>query len=206
MSNAYMFETIIAFGVMASVAAALALSARLAVALLAWLTISAITCSIAALAMQSQPLDQSTLVGRAGGLVVRWGFAVGKGQLFPALAISWFIWALLGTAIICAITFRSDRPLVAMILVWTIDAVALIYLLGIALSPETSSLAFALLPVFVSLVGMLILSTYLWFHPQLFGGRRTAMLVAAGPPLLVGGGYVFFLLVMLVVGQFARWN
>jgi hypothetical protein len=201
-----MLEAIIAFGVMAGVAAALALSTGHAVALLTWLTISAIACSLAALAMQSQPLGESTPMGRVGGLLVRWGFEVGQGQLFPALAISWFIWALLGAAVISLISFRSDRPLATMILVWAVDAFALIYLLGIALSPETSSLANSLLLVFASLAGMLIVSTYLWFHPHLFGGRRTAMLVAAGPPLLVGGGYVFFLLVMLVVGQFTRWN
>ena len=82
---------------------------------------------------------------------------------------------------------------------------ALNYLLGIALSPETSSLALSLLPVFASLAGMLIVSAYLWFHPHLFGGRRTAMLVAAGPPLFVGGGYLLFLFIMLVVGQFTPW-
>ncbi len=201
-----MLEAIIAFGVMTGVAAALALSVRRGVALMAWLTYSAIACSFAALAMQSQPLGESTALGRVGGLLVRWGFEVGQGQLFPALAISWLIWALLGTAVISLIAFRSDRPLATMILVWTVDAFALIYLLGIVLSPETSSLAPSLLLVLAALAGMLIVSTYLWFHPQLFGGRRTAMLVAAGPPLLVGGGYVFFLLVMLVVGQFTRWN
>ncbi len=201
-----MLEAIIAFGVMAGVAAALALSTGYAVALLAWLTISAIACSLAALAMQSQPLDESTPMGRVGGLLVRWGFEVGQGQLFPALAISWFIWALLGAAVISLISFRSDRPLAIMILVWAVDAFALIYILGIALSPETSSVAPSLLLVFSSLAGVLILSTYLWFHPHLFGGRRTAMLVAAGPPLLVGGGYAFFLLVMLVVGQFTGWK
>ena len=147
-SNVHMLEAIIAFGVMAGVAAALALSTGYAVALLAWLTISAIACSLAALAMQSQPLDESTPMGRVGGLLVRWGFEVGQGQLFPALAISWFIWALLGAAVISLISFRSDRPLATMILVWAVDAFALIYILGIALSPETSSVAPSLLLVF----------------------------------------------------------
>ena len=201
-----MLETIIAFGVMAGVAATLALSARHAVALLGWFTISAIACSLAALALESQPPNESTSMGRVGGLLLRWGFEVGQGRLLPALAISWLIWVLLGMAVISLITFRSDRPLATMILAWTIDTFALIYLLGIALSPQTSSLTFSLLPVFASLAGMLIVSTYLWFHPHLFGGRHTAMLVAAGPPLLVGGGYVFFLFIMLAVGQFTRWN
>ena len=145
-------------------------------------------------------------MGRVGGLLVRWGFDVGQGQLFPALVISWFIWALLGAAIVSLIVFRSDRPLATMILVWAIDAFALIYVLGIAFSGASPSLAISLLPIFAALAGMLIVSGFLWFHPHLFGGRRTAMLVAAGPPLLVGGGYMFFLLIMLVVGQFTRWN
>jgi len=200
-----MLEVILAFGVMAGIAAALALLARPRAALLGWLTISAIVCSLAGLALSSQPMGESTSLGRVGGLLVRWGFEVGQGQLFPAVAISWFIWALLGAAAISLITFRSDRPLATMILVWAIDAFALIYVLGIALSAATS-LAMSLLAILAALAGMLIVSGFLWFHPHVFGGRRTAMLVAAGPPLLVGGGYGFFLLIMLVVGQFTRWN
>ena len=201
-----MIETILAFAVMAGTAMAFGVSVDLAAAVLAWLVLSGIACSMAAFAMWRQPLGVSTTAGRLGGLLVRWGFEAGDGQLLPAVGISWLVWAILGTALISAIRYRSDRQQLLVIVAWAFDALALMYVIGLVLSRAGSPTVRSLYPVASVLAVMLVVSAALWFGPQLRGSRHAALLVAGGPPVLVAIGYGLFVLFMVTVGRGSRWN
>ncbi|HWA16243.1 MAG TPA: hypothetical protein VG817_07415, partial [Gemmatimonadales bacterium] len=74
-----------------------------------WLILMAVLCTVGGLAIRSQPVGEATVFGRLGGSVVRWGFRAGGGQLVPAVAISWLVWAVLGAGAIGALASR-DAP------------------------------------------------------------------------------------------------
>jgi len=201
-----MLFSILAVALMGGLAAAMARSFQGLAAIGAWLVLCLVACALGALALSSQPVGVATLAGRVGSLVVRWGFAAGRGRLLPAVAISWLAWAIFGTALIVALQHRSETQLQLLALAWAVDALALMYVCGIALARRSASMTRGLLPIAGALVGMLAVSAIQWSHPLLPGGRRTALLIAGGPPLYIGGAYGLFLLVMMTFGRRARWN
>ncbi len=172
-----------------------------------WLAFAAGACALGALAIASQPLEETTVAGRIGSAAVHWGFLAGQGRLLPAAAISWLIWALAGSGLIAALRHRGDRRFRLLLLAWSVDGGALLYTLGVLLSNPGSSRDFAtsLLSVAGALAAMIGVSAVLW-RIETPASRRTALAIAGGPPLFLGVGYGLFLLVILVAGSHARWN
>lgn len=201
-----MLFTLLAVLVMGTIAAALSTLDLGVHPLLAWLAFCALACVLGAAALASQPLGVSTWTGRIVGMPLRWGYGAGRGKLWAIAAISWLVWALLGSAVIVALTHPADRLLQWLVLAWTVDALALAYVCGVPIAQRSARLAMNLLPVAGVLAGMLGASLLQWLHPFLPGGIETALAIAGGPTLLVGGGYLLFLAVVLTFGRGARWN
>ena len=190
--------------VMAGVALLFAQTHAAPMAILWWAGFAGVACTLAALALQQQPLEQSTFLGRSLSGVLRWGYGAGRGRLPAITLISWGIWCLIGAALIGVFQHRHEPMHAGIVLAWLVDLLALLYLAGTAI--EQRRLQPSLRPVIVVLLGMLLFSAFLWFDVATPAARWQALLVAGGPPLFLGGGYALFLLVVLTVGRGARWN
>ncbi|MEX2212555.1 MAG: hypothetical protein WD768_00410 [Phycisphaeraceae bacterium] len=201
-----MFRFILSCIILLLVAAGLSLSLDLPVALTCWLALAAGLCLFASIAIARQPPETATPAGRLGGLLIRWGFVIGRGRLSIAVILSCLVWCILGSAVIAAVAFRGQTQTMLFVLAWTIDLLALFYLVGVPLRNRSASMLRSLSPVIAVVAGMLFVSAVLWLNPQLWGGRDRALLIAGGPLLVIGGGYGLFLIVILTVGKRARWN
>ena len=60
----------------------------------------AVICVLIALCMHAQAPGRITIVNRIAGLILPWGFAIGRGTLAPIVIESTLRWALLGAAFI----------------------------------------------------------------------------------------------------------
>ena len=142
---------------MAAAAVVCGVKLSLHAALATWAGLAAVVCVAGAILLQLQPVGVSTASGRVGSGFVHWGFQVGRGQLTPAVIISWLVWTLLGSAIIGLVQFRSDPRHVLMVLAWTVDIAALLYVTGVLATSRHSGGAMpgSLLVVAVALVAMI---------------------------------------------------
>ena len=200
---------IIRFGiypVLAASAAAFALQFALPSALLAWTVLVANLCIGGAVLLARQPIGVSTVMGRVGGSLVRWGFRAGRGQLVPAVAISWLIWTVLGSSVISLTFFRAEPKSMLMLLAWTIDVMALFYVSGLVLVNRGSGgrVPGSLLVVVVALVVVIGVSVFSWHLADTDAAETTALALAGGPLALLGIGYGIMLAMM--VGRGHRAN
>lgn len=190
----------------AAIAILIAAKLSLPAALAAWAVAAAVLCAIGALLLQMQPVGVSTPGGRVGSGVVYWGFGVGRGQLVPAAVISWVVWLVIGSGIVAATHFRAQPRYLGMVLAWTVDALALLYVLGILeMGRLQGAMPVSMIGVALVLVVMLAGSATLWGLGGSESARSAALALAAGPTLFIGLGYALFLAVTVLFGRHARF-
>jgi hypothetical protein len=188
----------------------------------AWTVGIGAVCVVTALLLSRQPMGRIGFINRAAGLVLPWGFRIGKGRLWPAVLTSWLIWSAVGAAVIAlasggvgaggatdggSSSFVTLRVL--LFLSWLIDGGALLYVVGVAIVNRSGSggMKASLLKVTSFLAVVLIASMVLTFTGSGSAARLSlALAISCGPPLLFGAGYGVFLGVMLTAGRKARWN
>jgi hypothetical protein len=177
-------------------------------ALAAWCALTGLACGLGAMLLARQPLGVSTMAGRIGGRAVRWGYRVSGGRLGIAVLVSWLIWTILGAAVIGMVQHRSSLQHVLMILAWCVDAVAMLYVIGILLARwrPAGQMPGSLVKLATILGAMIVGSLVLWWVVRSEGARSTALLIAGGPPLVIGVAYGLFVVLIVTVGRRARWN
>ena len=171
-----------------------------------WSVAALALCGVGAACIASQPLGTPTFLGRVGGSIVRWGYAIGRGRLASAVLASWIIWIILGAAVIDISLHRDSLQRVLMVLSWTIDAMLLFYVLSVMLMNFPTRWPASLLGICGILAAMLFASGTLWFGVSNDWSRRAALLIAGGPPAVIGCVYGLFILAMAVFGRNVRWN
>ncbi|HEU5155115.1 MAG TPA: hypothetical protein VFU03_10325, partial [Gemmatimonadales bacterium] len=169
--------------VMAAIAAWCALRWGLPLGLAVWSGLAAALCGLGALLLSRQPVGVSTASGQLGAAVLRWGYKVGRGQLPGIVLVSWLIWVALGAAVMALTIFRTQGLTPWMILAWTIDGVALLYLIGL-MAIRSGRTRSALLMPLLAVLGMIGVSSVLWLKGT-ESARESALLVGGAPiPLL----------------------
>jgi hypothetical protein len=214
-----------------SLAAAGAICAELALKLGPWRAMAlwaigvAVVGGVVAFLMHRQsPPEKVSWINYAAGVVLPWGYRIGRGKLWPIVATSWAIWMLLGVAVMAATvrtaghtqagvvvaTASSQRGPVVMTLLclaWLVDGGVLLRCIGLlATSANPKHMMRSLAVPMLVLAGILVASIALVVANSTAIAAQLALLIAGGPPLLVGGGYGIFVLVMLTAGRNARWN
>lgn len=196
--------------------------ARVLPLLAAWATTTAIGGALAvtgALLLRSAQVGQIGWRNRVAGLLLPWGYVLGRGKL-PGIVISCTaIWSALAAAVllsfvdpgVAAPAVPAPAPAAAggasgpwLLLAWIVDGACLCYLLGMLtkyFAPHAQVTRTQLKLVLV-LVVMIAGSVVL----HLAGHAGLALLVGGGPVLLIGGGYGLFLGVILLFGRNVRWN
>lgn len=198
-----------------------------------WTAVTGIACAGIALILHSQPPEKVTIANYVAGLVLQWGYKVGRGKL-PAIAgVSWAIWVLLGVAMVLSVharhggstgggavppdhsvsasaatpQARSTAAMIALAVAWVIDGGALLWIVGLlATSTNTAHMMRSLGPVAAALFGMIAASVALVTLTDSSKAAWLALSIAGGPPLVVGGVYGLFIIVILTAGRNARWN
>jgi hypothetical protein len=178
--------------------AACATQFELPVALMIWITGTAIACAGGTFLISRQPPGLATLGGRLGFAVVHWGFRASQGRLIPAAMISWLIWITLGTAAIAGAHFPTHVPI---FVAWTGDLLGLFYVLGVMLANRSGRIPASLAKVVAALIALVAGSLFLWFRAGSDQARAIALAVAGGPPLLIGAMYGFVLVPGLLAGR-----
>jgi len=193
---------------LAACAVVFALNLDLATALLAWTTLVAVLCVGGAVFLARQPIGIATMMGRVGGSFVRWGFRAGRGQLVPAVAISWLIWTVLGFATVGGTLVRAEPKSLLMLLTWTIDAMAFLYVLGVVLTNLVSGgrSPGSLLVIAAVLVAIITVSMVFWRSAENDAAETVALALAGGPMLLLGVGYGIVLAMSVASGRRTNWH
>jgi hypothetical protein len=195
-----------------------------------WAAATGIACAGVGLILRSQPPEKVTIANYVAGLVLQWGYKVGRGKLPAIVGVSWAIWVLLGVPMILAVRashgggggvlpfshaeqttatpqVRSAAMMVFLAIAWVIDGGALLWIIGLlATSTNTAHMMRSLGPVAAVLVAMIASSVALVTLTDSARAAWLALSIAAGPPLAIGGAYGLFILVILTVGRNARWN
>jgi hypothetical protein len=174
-----------------------------------------IVCGITAILFRRAPMGKVTVINYAAGILLPFGYFVGKGKLLPIVTTSWVVWSAVSIASSIAAARGYDprvvtddgqhhvtTMLVLLIVSWILDGFAILYLLRtIARRLSIRSAAARQLFMMICLLVVLIaLSAVLWSH----GFSALALLVAGGPICFVGGSYGLFLAVVLITKP--RWN
>jgi hypothetical protein len=185
-----------------------ALNLTLATAILAWSTLVAVLCAGGAILLVRQPIGISTSMGKVGGSFVRWGLRAGHGRLIPAVAISWLIWTTLGCAVIGITLARAEPRAMLMLLAWTVDVMALFYILGLVLTNLGSGgpSAGILLIVAASLIAVIALSVISWRSAESDTAQSMALLLGGGPLALLGIGSGIMLVISVGGGRRMSWH
>ena len=193
---------------LAAAAVLLGLNGPLATVLLAWAGGLGLLCIGGAVLVARQPIGIATMGGRIGSCFVRWGFRAGRGRLTPAVLISWLVWTVVGFGLIVATRVWADPKTVVMVLTWTVDTLALFYVLGIVLSNWTTGakVAGSLLVIAAALTAMIAFSAVIWVSAPADAAQTTALMLAGGPLLLLGVGYGLLLSTMVAGGKRANWH
>jgi hypothetical protein len=192
--------------------------------LVLWVAISGLACGATALAMRAQAMGKVTIINFIAGMVLQWGYRVGRGKLPAIIAVSWCIWVLLGTAVVIAINAQFATSTTAspnatasvhepisilmmslLVAAWIVDGAALLWVTGILLtSGNRSGQLRSLGPIMAILLAIIAGSALLiLMHPSA-ATARTALLIAGGPPLVVGVGYGLFIILILSTGRGMR--
>ena len=187
-----------------------------------WTVVAGALCAAVAFLMQRQTPEKVTFVNYAAGVVLPWGYRIGRGKLVPIVVTSWAIWTLLGIAVAIAVVGRrgnaspeavalggerSRTVMILLLLSWLIDGAVLLRMIGVVATGTNRShqLRSLAVPALV-LVAMLASSIALVTMNPRPAAARTALLIAGGPPLLLGVAYAVFVVVMVTAGRNARWN
>jgi hypothetical protein len=186
-----------------------------------------VACAGIGLVLRSQTPEKVTIANYLAGLILQWGYKVGRGQLPAIVGVSWAIWVLLGVAIILAVyarhggdilsfshaeqttaaQVRSAAMMVFLAIAWVIDGGGLLWIVGLlATSTNTAHMMRSLGPVAAVLVAMIASSVALVTLTDSAKAAWLALSIAGGPPLAIGAAYGLFILVILIAGKNARWN
>jgi hypothetical protein len=195
-----------------------------------WSAATGIACAGIGLVLRSQPPEKVTIANYAAGLVLQWGYKVGRGRLPAIVAVSWAIWVLLGVAMILSFHARSDgsvgilsfghseqaaatpqvrstATMISLAVAWVIDGGVLLWIIGLlATSTNTVHMMRSLGPVAAVLTAMIASSVALVTLTESTKAAWLALAIAGGPPLAIGGAYALFIVVILTGGRNARWN
>jgi hypothetical protein len=190
-----------------------------------WSAGAGFLCGLVALLMHRQPMGRVTIVNYAAGVVLPWGYRIGRGKLPPIVLLSWAGWTSLGAAFIIARmrgwngfinqagtpqTGEYHRAMVMTILLvasWVIDAAVVLRLITFLvmranpnpIPPGTFGPILGILAILAASVALTIFG-----HSALTS--NLALLLTGGPILLIAGGYALVLLAMLTFGRHTRWN
>lgn len=213
-----------------ALAAAGAICAELALKLGPWKAIAiwaagvaVVDAAVALLMHRQSPPEKISWINYVAGVVLPWGYRIGRGKLWPIVVTSWAIWMLLGAAVIVATVASAAESEVAaaahaparrgplvmtlLCLAWLVDGGVLLRCIGLlATSANARHMMRSLAVPMLVLAGILVASIALVVTNCTAAAARVALLIAGGPPLLVGLGYGAFVLVILTVGRKARWN
>ena len=202
----------------AAVAAGAALCARQFGSPLAWgvwTGVAALLCVGGVLLIKSQPMGKATIAGRIGYQVAHFGFRAGQGTLFAVAWISWLVWVVVGSAVIW-MTADGWQPMrTAMAAAWTVDVLAIFYVVGIQLANRPRRIEGVHTPMRLpqsvqKLVGvgmaLVSVSLVLWWVPGTPAAQLAALTMAAAPIVVLGGGFGVFMLIVMTVGKNVRWN
>jgi len=183
-----------------------------------WAVGVGILCCLVALGMHRQPVGKVTVFNYLAGIVLPWGYKIGRGKLLPIVIESWIRWVLLGAAVVALTAHGFDSlapsgyhrgPVVStlLLLCWVIDAAVLFRIVTmLAIRANDNPLPPKTFPPILALFGMIVVSAGLVIFGHSAAADRIALLICGGPILLIGGGYGLFLLVMMTAGRKARWN
>jgi hypothetical protein len=195
----------------------------------------AVLCGAVALVVHRQPPERVTVANYVMGVVLPWGYRVGRGKLAAIVATSWAVWVLVGLSVVLATDARmhkAEQPpigaaetagtavatstagggrstavMTLLALAWLVDGAALLHCAGVlATSSNARHMARTMTPLLVVLVAMLAASVALVTLSSSASAARLALLIAGVPPLFVGVGYGVFVLVVVTVGRNTRWN
>jgi|KBSMisStaDraftv2_1062788.scaffolds.fasta_scaffold152257_3 hypothetical protein len=169
-----------------------------------WSGLVAALCGFGALLLSRQPVGVATASGQLGAAILRWGYKVGRGQLPGIVVVSWLIWVALGAAVMAVTLFRAEALTPWMILAWTIDGLALIYLIGV-MTTRSGRTRIALLTPLLAVLGMIGLSGALW-RAGTESARETALLIGGAPIPLLAAGYGLMMAAMMLGGRKGGWK
>jgi hypothetical protein len=169
-----------------------------------WSGLVAVLCGFGALLLSRQPVGVATASGQLGAAILRWGYKVGRGQLPGIVVVSWLIWVALGAAVMAVTLFRAEALTPWMILAWTIDGLALIYLIGV-MTTRSGRTRIALLTPLLAVLGMIGLSGALW-RAGTESARETALLIGGAPIPLLAAGYGLMMAAMMLGGRKGGWK
>ena len=169
-----------------------------------WSGLVAALCGFGALLLSRQPVGVATASGQLGAAILRWGYKVGRGQLPGIVVVSWLIWVALGAAVMAVTLFRAEALTPWMILAWTIDGLALIYLIGV-MTTRSGRTRIALLTPLLAVLGMIGLSGALW-RAGTESARETALLIGGAPIPLLAAGHGLMMAAMMLGGRKGGWK
>ena len=169
-----------------------------------WSGLVAVLCGFGALLLSRQPVGVATASGQLGAAILRWGYKVGRGQLPGIVVVSWLIWVALGAAVMAVTLFRAEALTPWMILAWTIDGLALIYLIGV-MTTRSGRTRIALLTPLLAVLGMIGLSGALW-RAGTESARETALLIGGAPIRLLAAGYGLMMAAIMLGGRKGGWK
>jgi hypothetical protein len=190
--------------VMAAIAVWCVLRWGLPRGLAVWSGVVAVLCGLGALLLSRQPVGVATASGQLGAAVLRWGYKVGRGQLPGIAVVSWLIWTALGVAVMALTVFRAEPLTRWMILAWTIDGLALIYLIGVMATRTGRTLGALLMPL-LTVLGMIGISGALWFAGT-ESARENALLIGGAPIPILAAGYGLMMAAMMLGGRKGGWK
>lgn len=190
----------------------------------AWACTAAVgaACAVTgALVLRSAQVGQISWRNRVAGLLLPWGYVLGRGKLLGIVIACTAIWSALAAAVLLSLVAPEAMPNAGaapvptgpaatgapgpwLLLAWIVDGACLCYLLGTLtkyFAPHAQVTRTQLKLVLV-LVVMIAGSVVL----HLTGHGGLALLVAGGPVAVIGGGYGLFLAVILLFGRNVRWN
>jgi hypothetical protein len=187
-----------------------------------WAAAIGAICGTVALLMHLQEPGRRSVINRMAGLILPWGYAIGRGKLLPIVIESWFRWVLVGAAVVLLTAhgnpesgldpsrLRSSRSAIVTLLLflsWVIDGAVVLRLVTIAATrARPRRLPASILGPIAGIGAMIAASVSLTVFGHNPGLTALALLIAAGPLVVVGGGLGLMFLVMVTFGRHTRWN
>lgn len=175
--------------------------------LLLWAGVTAVGCVLGAVLLRTSRIGEITWKNRAAGYLIPWGWRLNRGLLWPVPVISWLTWvAIGGGSVLLRPDVVDEAPgagvRIALFASWTIDAAALIFLLGTIRQATPGGRVRSLWKLVAVIAGLIGASVGLYL-----GGLPTAALVVGGgPPLLLSACLGLVVLLFSTVGRNTRWN
>jgi hypothetical protein len=189
-----------------------------------WAAILAVLCGGTALLMRAQAPGRVTPINYLAGIVLPWGYKIGRGKLPPIVLCSWLGWLTIGTAAII-LTAQGCRPYGAgwsahpatteyhrgsvvnalLFLSWVIDGAVLVRLVTV-ISTRSNPIPPGTLKPIAIITLLLLASIALAIFGHGAAQSNLALLLTAGPIVIIGGGYGLMILVMVTFGRNTRWN